>query len=221
MRWRRKREASDRIDAVAPVVMAVTSPLNQQTARELAAEVERVTDDAPVVIDLTGIPSFDSEGTAALLRLQESSRSGRLSIVGLRQATARLLGDVEVDAEAPISASAPAPGDGGWAVRRLRNLVVVQAASDVASTDALEPPLVEAMQSTAAIVVVDLRGVEELTGRGLEAITFASSTAALRGQELLVVNVDADAADTLRTAGLSATTYVAPEPPLEPGLPTW
>lgn len=219
MRWRRKREASDRIDGVAPVVMAVTSPLNQQTARELAAEVERVTDDAPVVIDLTGIPSFDSEGTAALLRLQESSRSGRLSIVGLRQATARLLGDVEADDEAPISA--PGPGDAGWAVRRLRNLVVVQAASDVASTDALEPPLVEAMQSTAAIVVVDLRGVEELTGRGLEAITFASSTAALRGQELLVVNVDADAADALRTAGLSATTYVAPEPPLEPGLPAW
>ena len=37
--------------------------------------------------------------------------------------------------------------------------------------------------------------------------------AVLRGQELLVVNVAAEVAESLRVAGLSATTYVAPEPP--------
>jgi hypothetical protein len=34
----------------------------------------------------------------------------------------------------------------------------------------------------------------------------------LHGQELLVVNADEAAATQLRRAGLSATTYVAPEP---------
>ena len=43
----------------------------------------------------------------------------------------------------------------------------------------------------------------------------ASSTAAVRGQELLVVNVDVDTGERLRRAGLSATTYIAPEAPTD------
>jgi hypothetical protein len=63
----------------------------------------------------------------------------------------------------------------------------------------------------AGIVVVDLRGAE-LTMNGLQSIAFASSSAAVNGQELLVVNVDANSGERLRRAGLSATTFVAPEP---------
>jgi hypothetical protein len=47
---------------------------------------------------------------------------------------------------------------------------------------------------------------------GLQSIAFASSSAAVNGQELLVVNVDANSGERLRRAGLSATTFVAPEP---------
>ena len=145
------------------VIMSVTQPLTRQTARELARAVERVDRAAPIVIDLTAIPGFDTDGAEALLALQASQGADRVSIVGLRQATARLVGPEE---PAPV---ATVPVNGGWALRRLRNLV--------------------------------------------ESIAFASSTAALRGQELLVVNVAAEVAESLRVAGLSATTYVAPEPP--------
>jgi anti-anti-sigma factor len=103
-------------------------------------------------------------------------------------------------------------------LRRLRNLVVVQ------PVDATEPDPTNlgaavasaATDTEAAIIVVDLRGVSRLDPAGVEAVAFASSTAALHGQELLVVNVTAEIADLLRTAGLSATTFVAPEPPLDP-----
>jgi hypothetical protein len=61
---------------------------------------------------------------------------------------------------------------------------------------------------------VDLRSAR-LTRSGLEAIAFASSSAALSGQELLVVNVDAGMGERLRHVGLSSTTYVAPEPLLD------
>jgi anti-anti-sigma regulatory factor len=203
----------------------VTSVLNRQTARDVAVQVERIATGADVVIDLTGIAGFDTDGAAALMHLQEAAPEHRVSIVGLRQATARLVGDVDLGAPATSSP------DTGWVIRQLRNLVVVQAAggatpstheptiekpgTEEPSTDTLEPVLTAATQTQAAIVVVDLRGVEELTADGLHALTFASSTAAVRGQELLVVNVSPQAAEALRTAGLSATTFVAPEPPLD------
>jgi anti-anti-sigma regulatory factor len=78
-----------------------------------------------------------------------------------------------------------------------------------ATSDALEAPLADAVEQDVAIVVCDLLGVE-LTDIGAGALAFASSAAAVRGQELLVVNVTAEAAGQLRRLGLSATTYVAP-----------
>jgi anti-anti-sigma regulatory factor len=193
------------------VVVSVTSPLNRQTALDLARQVERMPGDAPVVIDLTAIPSFDSDGADALLELQEAHGDRRLSIVGFRQATARLVG--------PVDAAAPEPGSAasdGWVLRRLRNLVVVQPVDPEAPAAAQLDDAIAAAAANAdaAIIVVDLRGVTEVAPAVVEAIAFASSTAALRGQELLVVNVGASMAESLRVAGLSATTFVAPEPPL-------
>ena len=186
----------------------MTEPVTRDTATELVAKVDRLATSSPVVIDLTAIPDFDTDGAAALVGLQESYGPERVTIVGLRQAAARLVGiDDQMVAHAPEQRTGS-----GWVVREMRAIAVVQTVDDQQrNTDDLEPLLDQALATGAAIVVVDLR-TAKLTRIGLEAIAFASSTAALRGQELLVVNVDATMGDRLRRAGLSSTTYVAPEP---------
>jgi anti-anti-sigma regulatory factor len=202
------------------VVLPVDHVLSRVVADDLTGQVERLPAGARVVIDLTAIAGFDTDGATVLLDLQDRVGAERLTIVGFRQAAARLVGSDAVE-PAPARAAPKAPEEHGWVIRRLRNLAVVQPADgDILSTDDLEPVLAHALAEEVAIVVVDLRHTTELTPAGLHALTFASSTAAVRGQEMLVVNVDTVAADALRRAGLSATTYVAPEPLGEPNLPT-
>jgi anti-anti-sigma regulatory factor len=184
-------------------VLSVTEPLTSETAERLSGEVGRLGEGTPVVIDLTGIPSFDSDGAAKLVGLQDRLGADQLTIVGLRQATARLTGAAQQTTQPPTVTS-------GWTVRRLRNLAVVQAASAGADPDALEGSLSEAIEQDVAIVVCDLRGTV-LSDAGASALAFASSAAAVRGQELLVVNVGETDVGRLRGLGLSATTYVAPE----------
>ncbi|HET7529700.1 MAG TPA: STAS domain-containing protein [Mycobacteriales bacterium] len=185
------------------VVLHVTDALTAATAEGLAGQVDRIGSETPVVIDLTAIPSFDSDGAATLSGLQERRRPQQVTIVGLRQATARLTGVTPAGTGATTAH--------GWSVRRLRNLAVIQAGGELPVTaDTLEAPLAEAVDQDVAIVVCDLRGVS-LTDAGSASLAFASSAAALRGQELLVVNVAADDVERLRRIGLSATTYVASE----------
>lgn len=195
-----------------PVVLTITRSLDLDAAMSVAAQVERLPAQAPVVIDLTAIPSFDTDGAELLLGLQDRVGAGRLMIVGFRQAAARLVGSSD---ETVATTTPAAPPSSGWAIRRLRNLAVVAPEDDniVVDTDHLEPVLARALAEEVAILVVDLRYAPVLTSDGLHAITFASSSAAVRGQELLVVNVTPEIAETLRRSGLSATTYVAPEPP--------
>lgn len=211
MRWRRgSHRAVTRRAAIDPVVLPVDDVLTRMVAADLTGQVERLPAEARVVIDLTGMAGFDTDGAAELLDLQDRIGAERLSIVGFRQATARLTG-TDAIAAAP-AATIEAPKEVGWVVRRLRNLAVVQATDgDVLNVDDIEPALARALAEEVAIVVIDLRNTTELSAAGLHALTFASSAAAVRGQELLVVNVDATSADALRRAGLSATTYVAPE----------
>ena len=187
-------------------MLAITEPVTRETAAMLVAKVSKVAADNRVVVDLTAIPAFDSDGAAALVGLQESLGSDRVTLLGFRQAAARLVGaDIADRDEIRVP-------QGEWALRRLHAIAVIQTKDDApASTDALEPLLHSALAEEVGIVVVDLRNAM-LTRAGVDAIAFASSAAALRGQELLVVNVDGAASDELRTAGLSATTYVAPEP---------
>jgi anti-anti-sigma regulatory factor len=213
MRWllAGKKRAQHAQAREAAVIVAVTTPLTRETALELRRQVDLVQAQADVVIDLTAIPGFDSDGADALFEMQAAHADGRVSIVGFRQATARLIGP---DAQVPVpDPPAGSPG-AGWVIRRLRNLVVVQPNdSSAPSAEGLEDTLTIATTDVdAAIIVIDLRGVRQLPVTGVEAIAFASSTAALRGQELLVVNAAAAAVETLRAAGLSATTFVAPEP---------
>lgn len=208
MRWRRSRAHAPAVGERQPLVLTVTEPLTRETAPDLVAKVDRIATSSRIVIDLTAIPDFDSDGAAAIVGLQESYGADRLTVVGMRQATSRIIG---VDDLAVISAAA-LDSDTGWAVRKLRAISVVQAEDDRhVSTDDLEPVLESAIATGADIVVVDLRGAE-LTAAGLQAIAFASSEAALSSQELLVVNVDTLSGERLRRAGLSGTTYVAPEP---------
>jgi anti-anti-sigma regulatory factor len=208
VRWRRGRAQQAVAPERPPLVLTVTDPVNRETASELVARVGRIAATDRVVVDLTAIPDFDTEGAAALVGLQESLGPQRLTIVGFRQATARLVGIEDLSVlQAPEQRS-----ETGWVVRRMRAISVVQTVDDhQSSTDDLEPVLDEALTTGAGIVVVDLRGAE-LTMNGLQSIAFASSSAAVNGQELLVVNVDANSGERLRRAGLSATTFVAPEP---------
>jgi anti-anti-sigma regulatory factor len=205
MWWRRRSSAHPAepgrsVAAHVPVVVAVTEPLTGAAAERLSGEVDRLDPRTPIVIDLTAIPSFDSEGTASLADMQERPGNEHVTIVGLRQAAARLTGAAPARRQTATEA--------GWTVRRLRNLAVVQAEPGT-NADTLEVPLADAVEQDVAIVVCDLRGVE-LTDPGAAALAFASGAAAVRGQELLVVNVSAPDVGRLRLLGLSATTYVAP-----------
>src|SRR4051812_44471559 len=98
MWWRsrrgRHRQAGDRASAAPamPVVLAVTEPLTAATADVVAGQVGRLAPETPVVIDLTGIPSFDSDGAATISGLQDREGGRPVTIVGLRQAAARLTG---------------------------------------------------------------------------------------------------------------------------------
>ena len=219
MRWRKGSHRAGAVrSAPDPVILPVDHVLTRVVADDLTGQIERMPTGAHVVVDLTAISGFDTDGATVLLDLQDRLGAERLTIVGFRQAAARLIGTDVIEAPpAPSSPPAAAPTEHGWVIRRLRNLAVVQPADgDVLSTDDLEPVLTRALAADVAIVVVDLRHTTELTAAGLHALTFASSTAAVRGQEMLVVNVDTAAAEALRRAGLSATTYVAPEPLADP-----
>jgi anti-anti-sigma regulatory factor len=207
VRWRRRGAPADGPQA-EPVVLTVTDPVTRESAADLVTRVSRIAPGTRVVIDLTAIPAFDTEGTAALVGLQEEVGADRVAIIGFRQAAARLLGAADVDLP---TLQMPAPR-GSWVVRRLRAIAVVQAADDLPPpTDGLDQAARDAINSDAAIVVIDLRGVT-VRPEDTHAIAFASSEAAVRGQELLVVNVDGAAAEAMRRIGLSATTYLSPLP---------
>jgi anti-anti-sigma regulatory factor len=206
MKWRVARPRARHAIVADPLVLTVTDPVTADTARDLVTRVGRMAADAPVVVDVTAIPGFDTDGAEALVGMQEELGSDRVTIVGIRQAAARLTGTASAATEPPAQRLAE------WVIRRMRAIAVIHPSDDgVASTDNLEPAITAGLEADVGIVVVDLRGAR-LTAQGVETIAFASSTAALHGQELLVVNADEVAAKELRRAGLSATTYVAPEP---------
>jgi anti-anti-sigma regulatory factor len=209
MWWRRKQAEPDDARPLDPIVLAVTRPLTLAVADELSLQASRLASRHRVVIDLTAIPAFDTDGAFALARLQERLGSDVVTVVGMRQAAARLTG-IGAAPDATLDTTLdPVSDQSGWVIRRLRNLAVVQDGGG-ARADDLDAAVNTALAEEVMIVVLDLREVE-LTRAGVDAVAFASSAAAVRGQELLVVNVDAAAAERLRAAGLSATTYVAPE----------
>lgn len=191
-----------------PKVISLVDGLTRQTVEDLAADIEATDADRPVVIDLAAIRFFDSDGTDRLGAL-EVEFGQRVSIVGLRQATARLM-------ELPGSHPAATAADTDMLpITRLHSTAVLRGrAGRPVQADALQRSLDDAFADDVAIVVVDFRDAPDLQPGAVDVLTFASSRAALGGRELLIVNVSATAAQRLRDAGLSATTYLAPTPDL-------
>jgi anti-anti-sigma regulatory factor len=177
----------------------ITGVLDRIGAARASRLTRRAAAAGPVMLDLTSIEGIDSDGAAAVAELQDDLGS-QLSLVGLDEAVDRLVG---ADGR---------PDPAMWAVRRLHAIAVVQTTPDPEVPRAVMAAALEAALATdASIVVLDLLGTP-LPAAGVDAVAFASSTAAVHGQELMLVNVDDATADRLRAAGLSATTFLAPEP---------
>src|SRR5947209_1323865 len=126
MWWRRKQAEPDESRPLDPIVFAVSRPLTLAVADELSVQAIRLAPRHRVVIDLTAIPAFDTDGAFALARLQERLGPDVVTVVGMRQAAARLTGSGALPEGAAGEVTGAVGGESGWVVRRLRNLAVVQ-----------------------------------------------------------------------------------------------
>src|SRR5579875_3148861 len=81
--------------STSPVVLSVTEPLTAKRARELAIEIVDL-DPKSVVVDLTGMPFFDSDGVSLLVDLQDQRGSDRLAFRGMVAAVSRLVNAPEL-----------------------------------------------------------------------------------------------------------------------------
>ena len=90
MRWRRGSHRAGPVrPAPEPVVLPVDHVLTKVVASDLIGQVDRLPTDAHVVIDLTGIAGFDTDGATDLLDLQDRVGVDRMTIIGFRQAAAK------------------------------------------------------------------------------------------------------------------------------------
>jgi len=195
-------------------VIAVVDALDARTAEQIAADV-RALPRQRVVIDLTAIPAFDSNGAGRLFELQEELGSKRVAIVGMRQAATRMLGDSAGEPPRPETALI-----GAWRVQRSHDVAIVAPASPAALVDStLGAALRAALRYDTAIVVLDLDFLTVHEPSLVDAIETASVSAADSGQEL-VVKARPVAARILRMASLGATTYVAEEPVPAEAMPS-
>jgi anti-anti-sigma regulatory factor len=194
-----------------PVVITVADALDEETARQVGERVLGLVPRQRVVIDLTAITGFDSDGASRLFELQERIGSDRVAVVGLRQAAARMLG---VDATGGAAlAHVTATIGGTWRMQASREVAVLSPldSSPENPTDSLAAALSSALATDAAIVVVELGWVRRLTTGTADVLVRASATATASGQEL-VLKVTPDVAWQLRMCSLGATTHVAEEP---------
>ena len=157
-----------------------------------------------VIIDLSEIREWDSDGAAALVALAESS--DRVRITGFAEATQRMLGVGD-----PQPASLPPPATDAPAVVRLRATAVYRPRTSDELAARLEA-IIGDLERDVTTFVLDLAGLPELNTAAVEATAFGSSLAAVRGVRVMVVNVPGDELDSLRRAGLSAQTWLAPPP---------
>ena len=192
-----------------PVVVTLDESLTQHSMQRLRTLIRDVSGTRPVIIDLTTIPGFDSQGTTDLLALQDELGTERVAVVGLRQAAARLFGlaamaadtqteDTQTDDHVAASSRVlPTPG------------MVFLESKSAASPQLLNSTLQAAIARDIAIVIVDLESVAVASIEVLAAIRSASLAAAMHGQELVLVNVGDELARLLNRVGLAATTYLA------------
>ena len=187
-----------------PFILTLDGPLTQRAVQQMRDLTRGVPPTRPVIIDVTTISGFDSDGTTELQALQDELGTSRVLVVGFRQAAARLLALVADLADPPIS-------DDSAATSRLLptpGMLFVEIKSG-ASASALDSALKSAIARDIAIVVVDLAAVTIPSIVVLDAIRSASRAAASRGHELVLVNVTQELALLLDRVGLAVTTYLA------------
>ena len=192
-----------RVGDTEPLVILMTESLSLSTVRDVEQRVRDLTESRRVVIDVTAVPAFDSEGTAALLTLQRDVGDDRLVVIGLREASARLVGTAGVAATGP-----PLVLSDSIRLRKLPGLVMLTSDS-VPAVEALRDAISVAIAEDVAIVVVDMSPMTSPPAGVVDVLRTASSQAAAHGQELVLVNVSEEAAMSLRSAGLAPTTYLA------------
>lgn len=198
-------------DPPEPLVLTVTRALTRDVARQLEADVDRAYRRAPVVIDVSAVPAFDSEGAEALAGLQDQFGPQRLRVVGMHQAAARLTGAA---LDEPVDVP-PIRGEELVVTQLHRTSIVHPKPGSTVTAADIERALTAAMVPDVGIVVIDLREAGAIHPSVVAALAEASSEVAVRGRELLIVNVTADMAERLHRSGLSATTFVAPQPTVE------
>jgi anti-anti-sigma regulatory factor len=185
------------------LVILLTESLTLESVRLMADRVRRVAATRRVVMDVTGVPSFDSEGTGELLTLQAEVGADRLVVIGLREASARLVGSADLSLE-----HTPVDLAGSIRLRKLPGLVMV-AFDEAPTAGALEQAVDAAIAADDAIVVVDMAALPDPLPALVDVLGFASSKAAIHGQELVLLNVSTGAEVALRQIGLAPTTYLA------------
>jgi len=190
-----------------PVVFTLTETLTRRSAKRVTDIVRLLPRQRTVVVDVTAIPGFDSEGVTELMELRDNDRGGRIAIVGMREAAARLVGVSDLAVETAIGDEAT----GYSRIRRMAGvaLVTVDAAASAAS---MREALTAAVADDAAIVIVDLAKLPHVDAAMVDALAFASTQVLMAGQEMVLLNVADDAGRRLRHAALAATTYIAPIP---------
>jgi anti-anti-sigma regulatory factor len=208
--WRRRKSVVVLLhDDVEPypsddaVVLTVTEMLTRRSARRVSDRVRLLPQPRPpVVLDLTAIPGFDTDGLTELLELRDAAGADRVLIVGLREAVARLVGAFDLAVE-PTAADA-----GANRLRRMPGVTMVTVDPQTSSGE-LRLTLDSAVAEDAAIVIVDLAELSTLSADVIDAIAYASSQVAMAGQEMVLLNVSEPASAELRRAALAATTYIA------------
>jgi anti-anti-sigma regulatory factor len=192
----------DRTTSVArqrdePAVITLTGPLTRQAVSRLGTLIAGGPPTKTVIVDVSDISDFDSDGTSGLLALQELAGTDRVVVVGVREAAARLLA---------IDDLLPAPAAAGQPL--MPGLMMVTA--DVtAPADVLGATLTAAVERGISIVVVDLAGCPTIRADVVAVLVSAGRHAERRGQELVLVNVSPAAAAVLDGAPLASTTHVA------------
>ena len=187
-----------------PVVVSLDEPLTARCVQRLRTLVRGVSPDRTVILDLATISGFDSDGAAELQDLQDEMGAGRLVVVGFRRAAARLFGLV-----ATFGDAAPAGSEATDSrIRPTPGMVLVELKPD-RSAVSLQSALHAAVAKDIAVVIVELGRITAPSIEVLAAITSAARAAATYGEELVLVNVSAEAAALLRRLDLPETAYIA------------
>jgi anti-anti-sigma regulatory factor len=210
--FRRGRGPAPTPEADPVVIRPQATSLTGLTAARLVSDVAAA-GGQDVVVDLSGIDGWDSEGAATIAELAEGPRPVRL--LGFAEATGRMFGVTErpIGPDPADAADSAGAADAAERLTRLRATVVYRPATGADLVRRLEA-IVADSGAEITVVVVDLADLSALEPADVDVIAFASSLAAVRHVRLLVVNVPPDDIDGLRGAGLSDQTWVSP-PPLD------